>query len=62
MKALGVVNGVDEVCDFRAGVVDFPESLAVDLFGFECLHEALVGDTQHWATNRPSHSKPKWLR
>jgi hypothetical protein len=35
VEALGVVDGVDEVTDFAAGVVDIPEGLAVDFFGLQ---------------------------
>ena len=40
MKALGVVDGVDEERDFAAGMIKVFECFAVDLLGFQGLHEA----------------------
>ena len=41
VQTLCVVDFRDEVVDAAAGIVDVGEGLAVDLFGLECLHEAL---------------------
>lgn len=40
MEALLVVDLCDEAVDVATGVVEVDESLAVDLFGLERLHEA----------------------
>ena len=39
MEALGIVDRFDEEADGSPGLFDVLEAAAIDLFGFECLHE-----------------------
>lgn len=56
MEALLVVDLRDEAVDAATGVIEVDESLAVDLFGLERLHEAFgLGVVEGIA--RPAHAE-----